>query len=172
MKVPANIIIEGKYTIGKEYMYLDTLEEYQGYYYELNNKFFVGKTFNTNARELVKMDSNKVSKLKTNPKTATYGKISNISLSFGAIKSLVYQGKGQMRYFAKKINTNPILIKELDKENYTKIQKDPIYQVISLKMPLGGFAADPSIIDKAEKEMPGIKAFLQDEINQGDSPST
>ena len=57
MRVPANIITENKYTIGKEYIDKKTHKLYQGYYYELNNKFFAGKEFNNNAPEIIKIKS-------------------------------------------------------------------------------------------------------------------
>ena len=49
MRIPANIISKDKYTIGNEYLYLDTYKEYQGFYYELSNKFFAGVDFNLEA---------------------------------------------------------------------------------------------------------------------------
>jgi hypothetical protein len=41
-KIPANLITTG-YTSGKEFVYVSNYKPYQGYYYEINNKFFVGK---------------------------------------------------------------------------------------------------------------------------------
>ena len=66
MKVPSNIIVKSQYTVGKEFIYADSYENYQGYYYEMNNKYFVGRVFDPNALEILKVNSDKVDKLKLN----------------------------------------------------------------------------------------------------------
>ena len=59
IRIPQNQIVY-KYTIGKEYMYTNTYREYQGHYYELNGRFFVGKEFNINSLELVIIEPKKI----------------------------------------------------------------------------------------------------------------
>jgi hypothetical protein len=72
MKVPSNIIVKSQYTQGKEFIYSDTYEMYQGYYYEMNSRYFIGRTFDPNAREILKLQSDKVDKLRLNSKLSTF----------------------------------------------------------------------------------------------------
>jgi hypothetical protein len=76
LKIPRNIIIEAKYTQGKEYMTIDTYKEYQGYYYELNDKIFAGKEFDVFAPELIRLSSNKINPLLTRLSTYAYAALS------------------------------------------------------------------------------------------------
>jgi hypothetical protein len=175
IRVPQNQIVTSKYTAGKEYIFNDTYREYIGYYYELNNKFFAGKEFNTNSPELIRMNSDSINRLLTNPFTYLYGKISKIKLNNNKFTPIYFlpsedeAKKGQvLRYFAQKINFNPILIKEIDKETYNKLVSDPLYITVSIINYIVGDALDDNnnyifdvdSLDKAEKQMPGIKAFL------------
>ena len=160
MKIPANIIQTGKYTQGQEYMYADTYENYQGYYYVLNNKFFAGKIFNNLARELVKFDSTKVNKLKKDPKTAVYGKASGVNIKESKASGIVYKGDTIIRYFAKKLNVVPILIREINKKTFDELQSDPLYQTTSVIIAPGDFNLDSNEINKANQQMPGLKSFL------------
>jgi len=167
MRIPSNIIKENQYTIGKEYMYLSSYKEYQGYYYEINNKFYAGKTFNENASELIKILSpGKINILLTQPSTYVFGKLSNIKIINTPFSSIVNKVdlSARTRYFAKKLNNNPILIREVDKNNFYALLNDPIYQTISLDFPEGGYFGTPSDLDEAEKQMPGIKTFILSEL--------
>jgi len=158
MKVPANIISTGKYTQGNEFMYSDNYESYQGYYYEINNKTFAGKEFNTNAREIIKLDSSKVNKLKSNPETSTYGFLSNNTIEENKASGIVYLGEDIIRYFAKKLNNNPALIREIDKNTFEMLKTDPIYQTIAVNIPA---SEETSLeLEQADKQMPGLKDFL------------
>jgi hypothetical protein len=159
MRPPSNIIAKSQYTAGKEYIFLDTHESYQGYYYILNNKFFEGKVFRTDSRELIKVSSDKVNKLKLSSALSLFAKLSNIRLPNTKLPSFNHNGQDPIRYFAKKINTNPILIKEIDKNTFDSIQSDSTYQTISINLPSGDFT-NPEVLDNADKQMPGLKAFL------------
>lgn len=159
MKVPSNIIVRSQYTAGKEFIYADSYEEYQGYYYGMNNKYFVGQVFDPNAREILKINSDKVDKLKLNSKLFAFISLLKTQIP-GNIKipSIVPDGRNATRYFAKKLNYNPILIKEIDENTSAQLQLDPTYQVLSLTLPASDY--DPAILDDADKKMPGIKDFL------------
>ena len=74
VRIPQNQIIS-KYTAGNEYMLTKTQNEYKGYYYELNNKTFAGKTFDPNNPEIVKIKSDKFNKLLSKASTYAYGAI-------------------------------------------------------------------------------------------------
>lgn len=165
MKVPKNIIQTGKYTIGKDFINKKTHLPYQGYYYEINGKFFAGKEFNNNAPEIVKITSDQVNNLLLQAATFVYGKLSKTNLKDSSkipstINNSIEQGT---RYFAKHNNVSPILIKEIDKDTFTQYQNNSLYQVISIESPEGKYFSNQKSLDEAEKQMPGIKAFLLSE---------
>jgi hypothetical protein len=162
LKLPKNIILTSKYTQGKEYMFVETYKEYQGYYYELNGKLFAGKEFDAYAPELIKLSSNKVNPLLTRLSTYVYGALSkntNISLStvFNSLSvdnNPFIDQSGEETYYTRKINETPYSIKQISKDTYDSIQRNPIYQTVILK-------PDYSNIDQAEQQIPGLKAFLE-----------
>jgi hypothetical protein len=165
MRIPSNII-EIKYTPGNDFVFSPNYKYYQGYYYELNGKIFAGKEFNANSPELIKPNSNNVNALLTDSKTYTYGFLSKIKLNNTSPSSIISKGNinGGMRYFSKKNNTNPILIKEITEETFKQYQNDPFYQVISIEFPEGGYFGNQKSLEDAEKTMPGIKTFILSEL--------
>ena len=160
MRVPANII-EAKYTAGNEFVFTLNYKYYQGYYYELNGKTFVGKEFNANSPELIRSNSSNVNTLLTNSKTYIYGFISGVKSSqllspkFNPIPktNLDIDTEGDETYYSKKLNNNPILIKQINKKTFDELKQNPFYQVISLK-------PNRSDLDQVDKQMPGLKSFL------------
>lgn len=169
MRIPANIISKGKYTIGNEYLYLDTHKEYQGFYYELSNKFFAGVDFDPNAKEIIKKDSVKVNKLLLNPKTEEYGRISQIQLPTNippAPLADTFSGPDDLEeydaYFYKKMVGKNILIKEISKETYGQYINNPIYQVIKVKVNNGDKGITSKELDRADREMSGFAIWYLD----------
>jgi hypothetical protein len=166
IRIPKNIIVESKYTSGKEYMVVSTYKEYQGYYYELNNKIFAGKEFDINAPELQKIEVSKLNPFLIKASTYVYGLLSNSKINSSKPISKTYNptpeelNKGFIvRYFSKKLNENPIIIKEINESSFKELKQNPIYQVISINW---NTLSDNEIVKiSAEKEMPGIKAFLE-----------
>jgi hypothetical protein len=160
LRIPSNQIVTSKYTVGKEYLVLSTHKEYQGYFYEINNKFFAGKEFNTSALELIKIDSDKVNSLLLNPATATYGKLSGIKLKNNKITSQPVGGNSkegnleEVNFYCKKINTN--LIKKIDGETYDLLQNDPLYQITFV----GKYNSQNKLLEEAEQEVPGISDWV------------
>jgi len=168
LRIPSNQI-KFNYTAGKEYMFISTHNEYQGHYYKFNGKTFAGKEFDLYAPELIKIPvdnkgSSLFNPLLTNAATYLYGKISNTQINNFTPTSIVGKVSQEktIRYFTKKINNNPILIKEISKEDYMILQKqpNPLLQIINIQFPPGGYFADQKNLDEAEKQMPGIKAFI------------
>jgi hypothetical protein len=161
LKIPKNIIIESKYTQGKEYMTINTYKEYQGYYYELNDRVFAGKEFDVFAPELMRFSSNKINPLLTRLSTYVYGTLSQkqndiLSTVINVLSTDTNPNtdkSGEDTYYTRKINETPYSIKQITKETYTNTLKDPIYQSVIVK-------ADYSNIDQAEQQIPGLKAFL------------
>jgi hypothetical protein len=160
VRIPLNLIITSKYTMGNEYLVKSTYADYQGYYYELNGNVFAGKTFNPKAPILIAVGSNKVNDLLINPETSTYGSISKINVNPNDFNSSIYNESSAVRYYAKKINSYPILIKEINKDTYNKLQLDPLYQTTSVIFPASDFEIDYVALDKADQQMPGLKAFI------------
>jgi hypothetical protein len=168
IRIPSNQIITSKYTSGKEYMFKDIQKEYQGYYYELNGKKFAGKEFNPNANELVEININNVNTFLSRPSTLVYGLLSKIKLPPKTqIKSKPFtfnnndfENGYKIRYFAKKLNQIPILIKEINEEEYKNLQSNPIYQVVSIKYLLN----NNNDLNKFDKMMSGLGAFLSQNI--------
>jgi hypothetical protein len=166
IRIPQNIIIESKYTIGNEFILLLSYQVYQGYYYEINGKYFVGKEFTPDAPELQKIISPKSNSLLKIASSFIFGKISGIDINQkDTPTSVIYQPTEEdysqgysIRYFYKKINLTPIIIKETNQENYNLLINDPLYQVTSIKW--DALRINNNNIDQAEQQMPGLKAFL------------
>lgn len=165
MRIPSNVITKNQYTAGKEYVYLATYKEYIGYYYVINGKYFTGKTYNSDSSSLelapIKKSEN-TNLFLTQAATYIYGLLSKKNskeLSSPKFNSIIApeldtNNKEETEtYYVKKLNTIPILIKQVDKKTFQSLKPNPLYQVTSLKL-------DYSNIDEAEKQMPGLKAFL------------
>jgi hypothetical protein len=164
MRVPKNIIVTSKYTQGNEYMYKDTQESYQGYYYELNDKLFAGKEFDVYSLELLRITPSNINTFLTKASTYVYGAISGVKILNTLTPSVALTNESdeetylinksdEETYYTRKINETPYSIKQITKETYTNTLKDPIYQSVILK-------PDYSNIDQAEQQIPGLKAFL------------
>jgi hypothetical protein len=177
LKIPKNIIVTSKYTSGKEYMVISTYKEYQGYYYELNNRVFAGKEFSITAPELQKIEVSKINPLLTKASTYVYGLISNVQLKDLKIQSYIFTptkeeilNNSSTRYFSKKLNETPTIIKEINKSSYDEILQNPIYKTVSIKYTntnknVGYF--DPTELTKAITQIPELSTFLNDEIKDG-----
>ena len=164
VRVPQNQIIESKYTSGNEYMFAKTYKEYKGYYYEMSGKQFAGKEFNVNNPEIIKIDNKSNNKLKFNPLTYVYGAISGVNLVSSTVSSIPNSNNSStnagieniVKFYCKKINQQPIIIKEISEDTYKSLQSDPLYQTTYV----GVYQNRNQTPDDAEKKIPGIKAFL------------
>lgn len=158
MRIPTNMI-SSKYTSGKEYMYAASQKEYQGHYYEANNKTFAGKSFDAKAPELIKIQSKDVNTLLTRSATYLFGTLSKLKLNNKKPSSFLYKG-GNIRYFLKQINVNPILIKEVDKNTFNQFKTNSFYIGVELQYdPKIGF--NDNDVEAADKKMIGLKEFLR-----------
>lgn len=166
MKVPSNIITTNLYTIGNEFINKNTYEDYQGYYYELNNKYFTGREFNPNSIELLKKNSPEVNPLLINPATNVYGKLTKINFQQNKPKSIIFSPTdenfkegGSIRYFARKLNVIPTLIKEINELDFYKLSNDPLYQTIKIEY---SFDITDQQVAAFNKQMPGLGTFIKD----------
>jgi hypothetical protein len=164
LRIPQNQIVLSKYTTGKEYIILSSYAPYQGYYYEINNKFFAGSKFNPNSPELIKINSNKVNSLLINSETSTYGKLSKTKIKDTIPHSYFFQKKNPNekyidRYFIQRLNIIPILIREISKESYEEFQTNPLYKSIIIKW--NTIEDNITELSIAETQIPGITTFLE-----------
>lgn len=168
IRIPANTIVTSKYTAGNELVVESTNVIYVGYYYELNNNLYAGKTFDSKAPKLILIkDRNTL--LNRNNSLATFSIISGITSqqlqtpNSSGLPNTPLQSNNDIitKFYYKKIN-EPNLIKEISEDDFKSLQTNPIYQTISIQ-----FIASPSYIngipqnlDQADQQMPGIKTFL------------
>jgi hypothetical protein len=161
IKVPQNKIIV-KYTSSGEYVVKDTNKKYTGYYYDLNGVTYAGKEYNAKNPILIKITSENYNSLLSNIKTALYGVISNVGIPNTPKITSAYSNPADsaIRYFIKKINVTPILIKEVTKDTFTSIKINPLYQTLEVNY-------RPNLpevtLNELDKKMPGIKDFLLEE---------
>ena len=130
IRIPSNQIVTSKYTSGGEFIVELTNAAYQGYYYELNNNLYAGKTFDIKSPKLIKIkDRNTL--LNRGLSTAIFSLVSGITsktLSTPKITSLPggsARGNNEIRFYCKKIN-EPNLIKEINEDDFKSLQTNPI----------------------------------------------
>jgi hypothetical protein len=129
--IPADKILSNQYTRGNEYILLSTREYYQGYYCIVaDTKYYTEKTYNIQSKELLKV----------------------ILVTKQPLPTSLPPQSTSIRYFIKKINIFPIIIKEVSEQTYSNYLNDPFYQTIAI-------GTDENL-DRAEAQMPGIKTFL------------
>jgi hypothetical protein len=144
-----------KYTSGNELVTINTNTPYQGYYYETNNKIYAGKEFQYNAPELVKISQS--NKLYNNSSTALFSYLSGVtSQQLSTPKLTNIPNDIPVKFYCRKTNEFPIIIKEIDENTYSSLQQTPIYKTAFI----GTYKNKTQTIDQAEKEFPGIKDFL------------
>jgi hypothetical protein len=147
-------------------MYESTYKEYQGFYYEFNNKFFTGREFNIDSPELIKINSDNVNILKQNPKTKRYSAVSNqkiykeekvIGLPYNDFNNLCDRsGNLFLKFFCKKVDSNPIIIKNIDEDTYTKLFGSILYYTTYI----GEYNGVYQNIEEANINMSGLSDFL------------
>jgi hypothetical protein len=159
--IPSNLI-SVKYTQGNEFLRADNYNGYQGYYYELRGKTYIGKEYSPFSIELLRVGSNQVNPLLTNSSTSTYGAISGQNIQSVNIMSIPFVAttedmrKGYaMRYFVKKVNEP--LIKETNQTTYNQVKNNSLYQSAEIKYDLTLSFREYS---KYEQQIPGISNFI------------
>ena len=134
--IPADKILENQYTTGNEFISLSTGKYYQGYYcIVLGSKYYEGKTYTIPLKELKKANS-------------TFIPPPPVSLPPQPLT----------RYFIKKLNVFPIVIKEVNKQTYENFVNDLFYQTAIIDGEM--IFRDSPELNKAEAQMSGLKAFL------------
>jgi len=161
MGIPKSNIVTGKYTSGEEFVELSSNTPYQGYYYELNNKFYSEKEYSPTAKEIIRIQSPERNKLLNSLPTAIYSLISGVtskSISTPLVNAIPSESNSKInksiRFFCKKVNSD--IIKEIDEQTYKSLQSQPIYQTTYIGM----YLDKTQSIEQAESQLPGVKAFL------------
>jgi len=168
IKLPSNIIVTSKYTSGDEYMFESTYNKYQGYYYELNGKLYAGKTFDSFAPVLIKIQSKDINPALLNPATYVYAKLSGANSTQREPVSYYYDSSrpnnDAFRYFIQKRNVTPIIIKEINKATFDEFQNNPVYASVQLSYQN---KYDQSEVARAELVIPGISTFVSSNYAPG-----
>jgi hypothetical protein len=166
MRVPKNIA-KINYTTGEKY--LDSnFNPYVGYYCEVKGKIYPGKVYTGKSKQLILASSlvkdNKISGIHFNQEDTWHDDL-EIEDPLKLKKEYVF------RYFVKYTHTVPIYIKEINIDTYNSVRNNPLYQTLMLKFTisdLGGFPNNGFFnkeeVERADKEMFGIKLYLQEEI--------
>lgn len=157
---PKNKVSPNQYTQGNEYVFASSGNDYTGYYYKtFDGKFFTGKTPTYNDFELVPKRNNPTElKEYTNILTNKNNRIFNVlNPNANSTKQAIhipssimsptdedYTNGSFTRYFAKRINNDPITIFEINQQTYNDLfNKSPkynfaLYDIISLPWQLTG----------------------------------
>lgn len=161
MRIPNNIIVKNKYTVGNEFVDPTTNLSYQGYYYELNGSFFQGKEFRTDAPKIIRKQEENT--LLNDPSTAAFSRISGItSQQLQPLKipssPQSFNGNRGTRFFVKQINAYPTSIKEINEETFKLLntKPSPFYQAIFV----GEYNNQFLSISQANQQMSGLETFL------------
>jgi hypothetical protein len=94
-----------------------------------------------------------------NPSLAIFSVISGVtsqtlqSPKVTSVQSNTESNSIPERYFSSQVNIKPTVIKEISKDTYDSLQGNTLYQTT--------FIGPTQSIDQAEKQLPGLKAFLE-----------
>lgn len=166
MRYPKNQIKENQYTSGGEFVLVDSGKIYTGYYWQFKDKYYVGKMPNSNnnlvqIKKITPQDIKKIEIKNRISPSAAFALGNNIINKLSTIITVVAkvpQSTDEIRYFSKKINQTPFIIKEIDQNTFNILKTDPFYQITSIPGDL--IFPGSKELDLAEQQMPGIKAFL------------
>lgn len=149
INIPSNSITFN-YTIGKDFFNPATMRPYIGYYYQIGNRVFAGRTFDPNAPELKRLSEFPIM-------NQVYAKLNNTPLTDEKPQSYYFNkvtSTAKFRYFIAEIS-NKSLIKEITEETYTRFKTNPAFISVRLDYP---FIEEQ--LNEAEKQIPGIRTFI------------
>lgn len=163
MRAPKNIA-KVNYTTGGKY--LDSnFNPYVGYYCEVRGKAYPGKVYTGRSKPLILASS----LVKNNKVNGYYFNINDFVPPEDEEGNISMGGETVLRYFVKYIFAIPVYIKEINFNTYNSIKNNALYQTVVLEYNIsaafregGTFNIDE--IEQAEKKMPGIKLYLQEEL--------
>lgn len=184
MFYPLSKITPNLYTPGNEYFIQSTQVDYKGYYYSTyDGRFFTEKTPSDTSTELLQYS--KLINRAENMSASKYNSIANTTTptlntaqhtpqptEADYVKEKFY------RFLIKRVNGDASSIIELNKEDFTNISNNPLYNKASVLWFIKGnlesiYTKDgiliPGVVDKnfrsvkeAEKIIPGLSTYLKD----------
>ena len=162
MRAPKNIA-KVNYTSGEKY--LDSnYNPYTGYYCEVKGKAYPGKVYTGRSKQLILASS----LVENNKVNGYYFNINDVIPEEDEEGNISTDEKFVLRYFIKYIHTIPVYIKEINIDTYNSVKNNPLYQTVILNCDVTGafrkggtFNIDE--VEQADKKMPGIKLYLQEE---------
>ena len=160
MRYPKNQLKENLHTPGGEFIDTSNNRIYSVYYWEINGRYFIGKTASDKAIELKKTSPEEIQNAQLN-KTEGINNVSKETILSAntKISSIpINTSTSNTRYFSKQINIVPTVIKEINKDTFDIIKSNAIYQTLSLESNL--IYLNSPTLEVAEKNFSGIKAFL------------
>jgi hypothetical protein len=152
IQIPKNRILESQYTngtgIGKNIALRFTKSKipYIGFYNVINGtKYFTGKLYTETSKPLEKYNI-----------LATAARVVAAAGSVATkANSLLGSKSSTIRYFYKDLTSKSILIKEIDKDAYNKLQSS-----ISLSYQVISFNPKTQTLEEVNKQMSGLREFL------------
>jgi hypothetical protein len=119
--------------------------------------YYTGKEYNETAPEIVKIQQ--TNNMLFRSSTAIFSSLSGItsqmlqSPKITSVQPNTESNSVPERYFSSQINIQPTIIKEISKDTYDSLQGNALYKTT--------FVGPNQTIDQAEREMPGLKTFLE-----------
>lgn len=180
MYYPLNKILPNLYTSGREFLIKSTSQEYKGWYFSAyDGKYFTEKTPMKTSVELVKYEQPKPSSTLASMKYGKDAPDTNSTSHYNPTPSEDDYTRGYLtRYLIRRVNGDESTIREIDKQAYQDIQRDPLYISTSLLWKLtgkiedtitaGGFIvpgvakSNSQAIQVASRLVPGISSYLID----------
>lgn len=177
MYYPLAKITPNLYTSGNEFAIASTGKDYKGYYFSTyDGRYFTNSAPGSDSAELVKYSSGVGQSLSS----LKYSRSEPSQSSTGHYTPLPtqeeYDAGYMLRYFIKRVNGDSSTIRELSREDFNAIQRDPLYNSTMLMWrltglledtPLSGNAVMPGVITLntntiklGEKFIPGISQYL------------
>lgn len=169
MYYPKSEILQVLYTAGSEFLIKRTRQNYVGYLYRTNDgTYFSGKEYTSDTKELVKL--NNILDLGSYNKTVSY------EFHYPVPTEKDYEKGSFVRYVIKRVNSGLETILEVNKEEYEKAKKNPLYTAVSFSWKLTGPLYDTEVskdytipgivntnqktIESLETQVPGVKNYF------------
>jgi hypothetical protein len=160
---PLSKITSNLYTSGNEYYIASTNLDYRGYYFSTyDGKFFTEKTPLATSVEILKYGQQAKQVLTLS--SITYVKASGASASVSTTTHYMptpstddYSKGYFIRYLIRRVNGDASSIRELSKDDYNAIQKDPLYNQTAFIWKISGPLEDSSM--RGGTFLPGVISF-------------
>jgi hypothetical protein len=156
MYYPKSEILIVSRTKGTELYIKSTGKPYTGDYYLTNdNRYFSGKEFSINTQELIPATIKKISQNKSKGYSFYYPTLSVMDYDRGFFT----------RYVIKRVNSGLETILEVDKTEYDRAKKDPLYSTAAFSWKISGAMNTdkmeiPGIVETNQKTLQGLEKTI------------